>query len=79
MCHVTGATVSGYKPALGLEAEQMCNENPFEREHRDHFATIRFSEEDHGIINMAVSYWPIYRDGEKPSEEPAQTFEFKLG
>src|SRR5918998_299070 len=46
MCHVTGATVSGYKPALGLEAQQMRNENPFGGEHRDHFATIRFSDED---------------------------------
>ena len=78
MCHVTGATDSGYKPALGLEAQQIHNENPFGREHRDHFATVCFSEENYGIVNMSVSYWPIYRDAEKPSEEPAQTFEFRL-
>jgi hypothetical protein len=78
MCLVTGGTVSGYKPALGLEGEQMLNENPFGPEHRDHFATVRFSEEDHDIVNMAVSYWSIHQTGAEPAQEPTKTFEFKL-
>jgi hypothetical protein len=75
---VTGGTASGYKPALGLEGEQLLNENPFGPEHQDHFATLRFSEDDHDIVNMAVSYWPIPRTDIEPAQEPAITFEFKL-
>jgi hypothetical protein len=75
---VTSSTASGYKPALGLEGEQMLNENPFGTEHQDHFATMRFSEDDHEIVNMTVNYWPISQTGTEPSQEPANTFEFKL-
>jgi hypothetical protein len=78
MRHVTGAVVNGYKPALGLGAERMCNWKPFGREHQDHFATIRFSHDDGGIVDMSVGYWPIYRDDEEPSRKPAKIFEFKL-
>jgi hypothetical protein len=78
MCLVTGGTASGYKPALGLEGEEMLNANPFGPEHWNHFATVRFSEEDHDIVNMAVSYWPIHQTGAEPAQEPAKTFEFKL-
>jgi hypothetical protein len=78
MCLVTGGKASGYKPALGLEDEEMLNTNPFGPEHRNHFATIRFSEEDHDIVNMAVSYWPIYQTGAELEQESAKTLEFKL-
>jgi hypothetical protein len=56
----------------------MLNENPFGPEHRDHFATVRFSEEDHDIVNMAVSYWAIHQTGAQPAQEPTKTFEFKV-
>ena len=78
MCHVTGATVSGYEPALRLGAEEMESTDPFGGEHRDHFATVRFSKEDNGILNMFVSYWPIASYGTEIPQEPAATFEFKL-
>jgi hypothetical protein len=78
MCLVTGGTASGYKPALGLGGEEMLNVNPFGSEHRDHFATVRFSEGDHDLVTMAVSYWPIRQTGAEPAQEPAETFEFKL-
>jgi hypothetical protein len=78
MCLVAGGSVSGYKPALGLEGEGMLSANPFGREHRDHFATIRFSEGDYDTVNMAVSYWPIQQPGADPAQEPAGTFKFKL-
>lgn len=78
MCLVTGGTTSAYEPALGLEGEEMLSSNPFGPEHQDHFATIRFSEEDHGTVNFAVSYWPIHKTDTSPVQEPATTFEFKL-
>lgn len=78
MCHVTGATNSGYKPALRLEDEVMVSANPFGREHRDHFATVRFSQEDGEVMNMSVSYWPIAGSEEEITTKPATTFEFKL-
>ncbi len=78
MCHVTGATNSGYKPALKLGAEEMANTDPFRCEHRDHFATVRFSKEDNDIVKMSVSYWPIAHSEPELAQEPARTFEFKL-
>jgi len=78
MCLVTDGTVSGYEPALGLEGGEMLDADPFGREHRDHFAIIRFSEEDDATMNMAVSYWPIHKTGAKRAREPVETFEFKL-
>ncbi len=78
MRHVTGAANSGYKPALRLGSEQMASANPFGREHRDHFATVRFSQEDGEVMNMSVSYWPIARSEGEITRDHATTFAFKL-
>ncbi len=78
MCLVTDDSASGFKHASQLGTNQLCSENPFGREHQDNFATIRFSEGAHGIVNMTVGYWPIRQDGESLPEEPVRTFAFKL-
>jgi hypothetical protein len=57
----------------------MASANPFDREHRDHFTTVRLSMENNEIVNMSVSYWPIASYGAQIPWAPATTFEFKLG
>lgn len=79
LCHVSGATRSGYKPALGLVPyHEVRNYDPFGDAHRDHFATIQFSKGDDGILSMSVVYWPIHKDWSEPTQEPTEPLEFKL-
>lgn len=84
MCHVTGASNSGYKPARTPDGwAPLSSTNPFVgNAHRNHFATLRFSKNADGrTVDLSVDYWPVLKAtgiSEAGTMKPACTSGFRL-
>jgi hypothetical protein len=73
-----GRQTSGYRAAQPLDSETIFSGSPFGNQHKDHFATIGFSQAEDGNVRMEITYWPILLFDQDPTPDSPKKFEFTL-